>query len=94
MGATAASNGAAEAARKVLRTGLTSVGQTAQATASCFVPGASGSLVVLAGPSVYNHLGLALLSTVSGMDPDSRVPLLLCSQHPRDPDVENQCWSL
>lgn len=29
MGATAASNGAAEAARKVLRTGLTSVGQTA-----------------------------------------------------------------
>lgn len=35
MGAHLASNGAAGAARKVLRTGLTSAGQTAQATASC-----------------------------------------------------------
>ena len=58
------------------------------------VPGASGSLAVLAAPSVYNHLGPGLLGTVSGMDPNSHVPLLLCSQHPRDPDVENQRWSL
>lgn len=58
------------------------------------VPGASGSLVVLAAPNDYNYLGPGLLSTVSGMDPNSHVPLLLCSQHPRDPDVENERWSL
>lgn len=93
MGAPLASNGAAGAARK-------SCGQDSHLRdrqprpQRAVVPGASGNLAVLAGPSVYNQMGPGLLSTVSGMDPDSRVPLLLCSQHPRDPDVENQGWSL